>query len=175
MSYKLHTGDIVWLNFENTKWESPVIVGFLDIKQDTTVSYKAEEIEVTQQAILPTDTKIGDVDSESLSCLKELRTELAPYFANSMQVYPLDLTSYKVNDVIPLSVMQSIPDTAFVIATTLSDSGSLVYWQLVERSEIQYGETNASAYDNPQYDYSFYNPVYGVLQIKGREIISYGI
>ena len=173
VNYKLATGDVVWVNFENTRWEEPVIVGFLNIEQNTKTSYIAEELEVTQQAKLPHDTKIGDVEAESLNCLKGLNVDLAPYFANNMQVYPLDLTEYDVYSSspqqIPLSVIQSIPRDAFIVAVTLSPQGSLIYWQLLERSLISQSTADDSQYDNPYYDYIFFNP-YGLLKIEGGKV-----
>ena len=170
-NYRIATGDIVWVNFENTRWENPVIIGFLDKYQNTKISFKADDISVDLKAELPTDTNIGDVDAESLACLKDLRTELAPYFANSMQVYPLDLSSYSSGDEIPISVLQQIPQDAYVIAITLAQTGSRVYWTLLERNGVSQQSNGDAPNAMPSYDFAFYNALYGVLTIEGQRVV----
>lgn len=167
---KLEVGDIVWVNFENTRWESPVIVGFLNIEQKSQMSFIGDSTEISVSAKLPRDTQIGEVSAESIDCLRGLETNLHDYFQNNMQVFPLDLTAYDNGDTIPLSVIQSIPQDAYIIATTLSNSGTVRYWNLAEKSEVSQGTVNTSDYpQQPQYDYLFYSP-FGYLKIIGRKM-----
>ena len=156
------------------RWDEPVIVGFLDIKQNTKVTYNGSGLNITTEANLPKSTTIGDVTSESISCLKGVKDNIADYLTNTMWVYPLDLRSYNVttanNIEVPISVIQSIPEQAFVIAITTNADGNDVYWFLLSKTKItQPNDAMSVLQDNmPQYNYIFYN-AYGTLTVEGQE------
>ena len=174
LDIQLSTGDVVWIEFENMRWDEPVIVGFLDIKQNTKVTYNGSGLNITAEANLPKSTTIGDVTSESINCLKGVKDNIADYLTNTMWVYPLDLRSYNVtttnNIEVPISVIQSIPEQAFVIAITTNADGNDVYWFLLSKTKItQPNDAMSMLQDNmPQYNYIFYN-AYGTLTVEGQE------
>lgn len=64
--------------------------------------------------------------------------------------------------------MASIPQDSFIIATTISNSGSKIYWTLLERIEVSQSSDDKS-FGEPLYDYTFYNGL-GVLKIEGQRI-----
>jgi len=128
MQFELAVGDIVWVSFENTEFDLPVIIGFLNIDQKTKVEHFCETIKVNYQADLPAETKIGEVEPASISCLKGLDTNVADYFKNNTMCYTLDLTGYKSGDKIPLSIMLSIPDGCMIYAVTDAYAGTKRYY-----------------------------------------------
>ena len=173
VNYHCAIGDVVWVNFENTRWEAPVIVGFLNKEQNSTVDITADELFVKKTAELPTETKIGDVESSSVACLKGLDTNLADYLKLTTPCYTLDLTGVKSGDKIDISVIQSIPDDAMIIVKKEDVAGTISYYPLIQKTAIATGD-NPNYLDRetlPQYNYIFAN-VLGVIKIEGGVITS---
>ena len=49
LDLQLAIGDIVWLGLENAHWDKPVILGFLDIAQQSKISPVADSITINQK------------------------------------------------------------------------------------------------------------------------------
>ena len=173
VNIEVSVGDVVWIAFENSRWELPVIIGFLDVesKIKSKISYKADDIEVQTKAKLPANTSIGNATAQAISCLEGLEINLGDYMRNTMPLYNLDLTDYSVGDRIPAEILAAIPDNAMIIATALSDSGSIQYYPLVEKTKIKQTDDSFSneLINVPQYNYVFAN-MYGVINITGQVI-----
>ena len=172
VNISFNIGDVVWLEFENTRWESPVIVGFLDIedKAKSKISYKADSINVETEAKLPDKTSIGKVSSKSINCLEGLTENVADYMRKNMILYHLDLTGYESGDIIPLSIMNNIPNDAMIVATVSDGDGAIWYYSLIQKTEIGQTDFNDSNQITrvPAYNYVFANTLGSIIKITGR-------
>lgn len=171
VDFEISIGDIVWIEFENNRWESPVIIGFLNNSPKTTVDYTAKNINVSQSATLPTDTRIGEVLPSEIDCLRGVTQNLGDYLQNTSPCYIIDLTGYSDGDTFDISLLQQIPDGSFLIAEKESVAGTKVFYPLLEKTKITIGDdiSQLEMEDYPQYNYVFAN-VYGAIKIVGNRI-----
>ena len=166
LDLQLAIGDIVWLGFENAHWDKPVILGFLDIAQQSKISPVADSITINQNAILPHETTIGQVSANSIACLTGVTENIADYMANNTGVYTLDLTGYSDGDYIPESVLWLIPENAYIIAKIQSNAGTYRYYNLLEKTIISNSDESDGTIPT-QYNYIFAN-AYGLLKIESQ-------
>lgn len=171
IDFEFSIGDIVWIEFENNRWESPVIVGFLNNSPKTTVDYSAKNINVSQSATLPVETKIGNVLPSEIDCLRGVQQNLGEYLNNTAPCYIIDLTGYQSGDTFDISVLQQIPDGSFLIAEKESVAGTKVFYPLLEKTKITLSDdiSQLGMEEQPQYNYVFAN-VYGAIKIVGNRI-----
>lgn len=169
LNMQLAIGDVVWLGFENAQWDKPVILGFLDINQKSEISPVVNSIDISHTANLPYETTIGNVLPESIACLTGVKDNIADYMANNTITYMLDLTSYHSGDYIPESVLQGIPEDAYIIAKIQSTAGTYRYYNLLEKTQISQSDLSNQVIPL-QYNYVFYN-MYGILKIESRVVV----
>lgn len=83
----VHTGDCVFVTFEDNDLKKPIIVGhlFADINS-TPVSISVENLIVNHSADLPESSTIGDLDQTSFSLLKGLETDFGSILSSYLEV-----------------------------------------------------------------------------------------
>ena len=75
IKYLLKEGDIVFIDFEENRADSPVILGMLSTTNDSSnTAIVADSIEITKETHLSGKTYIGEVNAEQIQYLKSLES-----------------------------------------------------------------------------------------------------
>lgn len=166
--YELSKDDVVFVTFERYNYGMPIIIGFLDIKSNSQSDIQLREVEVNNKTVLPINTSIGEVSADSINCLKDLDVNINDYIKSTNPTYILDLTEYSSGDTIPVSILNAIPDNAFIYCKAFGGYGVERYFPLIEKTTIHIDEV--TTYDNmeeyPKYNYVF-GSILGIVRITG--------